>query len=60
MRWWDVSQAIRQDSELGRDGEASAIAERRDQVISVLSAYANQPEQAADAVLSVLEAEGWL
>lgn len=46
--------------DLNRDEVAYMEQERRDKVTAILSAYADQPEQAADAVLSMLDEEGYL
>ena len=46
--------------ELGKDEEAAVIAERREKVTAVLSAYADDAQAAADAVLDLLDEEGYL
>lgn len=46
--------------DLNRDEIAHIEAERRDKVTAILSAYASNPEAAADAVLGMLDEEGYL
>ena len=46
--------------DLNRDELGDFEAERRDKVTAILSAYADDPEHAAGAVLSMLDEEGYL